>query len=424
MRLSGKGGISMGCKLNMILCSLLITMSILTGCSSSDDLMKGINSNNEKGISQPMDGKLNQAVLDFTWKIFKESANNEGNMMISPPSVYFALAMTANGAEGETKEEMLKTLSAENITLDDLNKGLYGWMNIITRDETVKLSIANSIWYRDNFKANKDFLHTNADYYSAAVQKLDFSRKSAVDTINKWVKDATNDKIDKILEEIEDDVVMYLINAIYFNGDWKYQFSANDTREGNFNSPDKTVKTEYMSRRGDMDYLQSNGVEGVLLPYIDEQFAFIGLLPEKGTTPRELVNNLSALDLINLIKNKEEKEIELSIPKFESSYEDSLKDELSVLGMNIPFTPGIADFSKMGESGKNDLSISDVKHKTYIKVDEKGTEAAVVTSVVMPQSMPLELPQLRFDRSFVYGIVDVTTGIPIFIGIMENPAIK
>ncbi|NYB74185.1 hypothetical protein HZF24_08515 [Sedimentibacter hydroxybenzoicus DSM 7310] len=135
---------------------------IFTGCTSSADLMEGINPNNENEISQPMDSKLNQAILDFTWKMFKESSKNKGNMMISPTSVYFALAMTANGAEGETKEEMLRALSAENITLDDLNKGLYGWMNAITGDETVKLSIANSIWYRDDFKANEDFLHTNA----------------------------------------------------------------------------------------------------------------------------------------------------------------------------------------------------------------------------------------------------------------------
>jgi len=399
-------------------------MIILTGCSSSDDLMKGINSNNEKGISQPMDSKLNQAVLDFTWKVFKESIDNEGNMMISPPSVYFALAMTANGADGETKEEMLKALSAENITLDDLNKGLYEWMNAINRDEIVKLSITNSIWYRDDFKANKDFLHINADYYSAAIRKLDFRQKSAVDTINKWVKDATNDKIDKIVEEIDDDVVMFLINAIYFNGDWKYQFLPHNTREGDFNSPDKIVKTEYMSRRGNMDYLQFNSVTGVILPYLDEQFAFIGLLPEEGDTPRDLINNLSTFDLINLMKNKEEKEIELLLPKFESSYEDSLKNELSNLGMNVPFIPGNADFSKMNESNTKDLFISEVKHKTYIKVDEKGTEAAAVTSVVMPQSMPLEIPQLTFDRPFVYGIVDVTTGIPLFIGIMEDPTIK
>ena len=412
-------------KLALILCLLLITMIIFTSCSYSDDLMKGINSNNEKGMSQPMDSKLNQAILDFTWKMFKDSSNNEGNIMISPPSVYFALAMTANGADGETKEEMMKALSAGNISLEDLNKGLYAWMNTITKDETVKLSIANSIWYRDDFKANKDFLHINADYYSAAIQKLDFSRTSAVDTINKWVKDATNDKIDKIIEEIENDTVMFLINAIYFNGDWKHQFSANDTREGDFNSPDKTVKTEYMNRRGDMDYLQSNGITGVLLPYIDEQFAFIGLLPEEGDTPRALINNLSTLDLINLMKNKKEKEIELSIPKFESSYEDSLKDELSVLGMNIPFTPGSADFSKMSESGKDDLFISEVKHKTYVKVDEKGTEAAAATSVeVRLTGMHMEIPKITFDRPFVYGIVDVTTGIPLFIGIMEDPTIK
>lgn len=414
----------MRCKLTFVICSLLITMMIITGCSSSVDLMEGINSSNEKGIQEKMDSKLNQAILDFTWRMFKESSNNEGNLMISPPSVYFALAMTANGAEGETKEEMLKALSADNITLDDLNKGLYGWMNTITRDEAVKLSMANSIWYRDDFKANDDFLHTNADYYSAAIQKLDFTRKSAVDTINKWVKDATNDKIDEIIEKIEDDLVMLLINAIYFNGDWKHQFLSLDTRTGDFNSPDKTVKAEYMSRRGTMEYLQSKGMTGVLLPYIDEQFAFIGLLPEEGTTPRDLINNLSTMDLLNLMKNKKEKEIELMLPKFESSYEDSLKDELAKLGMDIPFTNS-ADFSKMNESGAEDLFIGDVKHKTYIKVDEKGTEAAAVTSVeVKVTGMPMELPKLAFDRPFVYGIVDITTGIPLFIGIMENPAVK
>lgn len=407
-----------------LICLLLIITLIFTGCSSSVDLMEGIKPKNEASTPKPMDEKLNQAILNFTWNMLKESSKNNGNIMVSPPSVYIALAMTLNGAEGQTKEEMLKALSAENISTEDLNEGLNDWINALSKDRIAKLSITNSIWYREGFKANKEFLQTNADYYSAYIKSLDFKDSSAVDTINKWVKDATNDKIDKIVDEINDDVMMYLINAIYFNGDWKYEFPANKTREGIFNIPVGKVKTDFMNRRGKMEYLKTGGTTGVILPYLDEQFAFVALLPEEGKTPKDLINNLSALDLMKLIKNKEEKDIELSIPKFESSYEDSLKNELRNMGMNLPFEES-ADFSKMKEDLSKDLLISEVKHKTYIRVDEKGTEAAAVTSVEMElTSMPIELPKLIFDRPFIYGIIDVTTGIPLFIGIMENPSAK
>lgn len=411
-------------KITLFICLLLAAAMIFTGCSSSVNLMEGIKPNNEMG-AETMDEKLNQAILNFAWNMFRESSGNEGNLMISPPSVYFALAMAANGADGETKTEMMKALNAENIPEDDLNKGLNYWMNSITKDRIAKFSIANSIWYREGFKANKDFLQANADYYSADIHSLDFTQNSAPDTINDWVKEATNDKIDKIVEKINDDLVMYIINAIYFNGDWKYEFSANKTHKAAFKAPYGEIKTDFMSRRGEMDYLKFNGTTGIILPYLDEQFAFIGLLPKEGDTPRDLINNLTALDLLNLMKNKEEKNIELSIPKFESSYEDSLIGELSNMGMKLPFEPYSADFSKMNESRAKDLFISEVKHKTYIRVDEKGTEAAAVTSIgVDVTGMPIELPRLTFDRPFVYGIVDVTTGIPLFIGIMENPAVK
>ena len=412
-------------KVTLFICLLLITAMILTGCSSSINLMEGIKSNNEISVSETMDEKLNQSILNFSWNMFRESSSNEGNLMISPPSVYFALAMAANGADGETKTEMMKALDAENIPMDDLNEGLNYWMNSITKNRTAKFSIANSIWYRDGFKADKDFLQANADYYSADIHSLDFSKKSAPNTINDWVKNATNSKIDKIVEKINDDLVMYMINAIYFKGDWKYEFPANKTHKSTFNSPSGEIETDFMNKIGDMDYLEFNGATGVILPYLDERFAFVGLLPKEGDTPRDLMNNLTAMDLLNLIKNKDVKNIELSIPKFESSYEDSLLDELSAMGMKLPFDPNNADFSMMNESHAKDLSISEVKHKTYIKVDEKGTEAAAVTSIgVGATSMPIELPRLTFDRPFIYGIVDVTTGIPLFIGIMENPAIK
>ncbi|MBP7278221.1 MAG: serine proteinase inhibitor [Tissierellia bacterium] len=413
-------------KLILVLCLLLIATIVLAGCASpSGDLMKGIISKNKDRVPESMDIELNQAILNFTWNLFKESSENPGNIMISAPSAYFALAMTLNGAANETKNEMLKALSADNISLEDLNTGLNDWMILISKNRTAKFSITNSIWLREGFNANKDFLQTNADYYSAYIRSLDFGDASAPDEINKWVKEATNDTIDKIVDEISDDLMMYLINAIYFKGDWKEQFSANKTREMEFNTPSGKLKTDFMNRRGNIDYLKLKDITGVILPYVDEQFAFVGLLPAEDQTPKELINELSALDLMRLLSNKEVKNIELSLPKFESSYEDSLKNELSSLGMEMAFEPYNADFSLMREDLKKDLFISNVKQKTYIKVDEKGTEASAVTSVeVETTSMPPELPKIVFDRPFVYGIIDVETGIPLFIGIMENPSIK
>ncbi len=413
-------------KLTLVLSLLLIATMILTSCtSSSSDLMKGIISKNSDRVPESMDTELNQAILNFTWNLFKESSENEGNIMISAPSAYFALAMTLNGADNETKTGMLKALSADNITLEDFNTGLYDWMTLISKDRIAKFSITNSIWLREGFNANNDFLQTNADYYSAYIRSLDFGDASAPDEINKWVKEATNDTIDKIVDKISDDTVMYLINAIYFKGDWKEQFSANKTYEMEFNTPTGKVKTDFMNRRGNIDYLKLDDITGVVLPYEDEQFAFVGILPAEGQTPKELINELSALDLVRLLSSKEVKNIELSLPKFESSYEDSLKNELSNLGMKTAFEPYNADFSLMREDLKKDLFISNVKQKTYIKVDEKGTEASAVTSVVTETTgMPVELPKVVFDRPFVYGIIDVETGIPLFMGIMENPAIK
>ena len=410
-------------KLSLTICLLLVATMFLASCSSpSGDLMKGIVSKNKDRVAEPMDMELNQAILNFSWKMFKESSENEGNIMISPPSAYLALSMALNGAKGDTKTEMLKTLSADNITIEDLNIDLKDWMTSLSKDRIAKFSISNSIWYRQGFNANKDFLQRNADYYSAYIRSLDFSSSSAPTEINKWVKEATNDTIEEIVSEISDDVMIYLINAIYFKGDWKEQFSANRTYEGEFNTSTGKVKTDFMNRRGEIDYLEANGITGVVLPYLDEQFAFIGILPEEGQTPKDLINSLRALDLIKLLKDKESKNIQLSLPKFESSYEDSLKNELSNMGMNIAFDPYKADFSLMKEDLKRELYISEVMQKTFIRVDEKGTEAAAVTSITAEvTSMPPELPKVVFDRPFVYGIVDVTTGIPLFIGIMENP---
>lgn len=414
-------------KLIYIISCITAMAMIVTSCTSpANNLMEGYGSKVDASSLEPMDKNLKEAILNFSWNMFKENSQNTGNLMISPVSIYVALAMTLNGADGDTKAAMLESLSAKGITEQNLNVGMKSWiMSLTNEDRIAKLDIANSIWYRNGFEAGETFLQKNADYYSASIKSLDFSKKDAANTINEWVKDSTNGTIDKVVEKINDDVMMYLINAIYFKGDWKDQFKANNTYKQTFNAPTGAIEADFMHRTGNVDYLNSNDVTGVVLPYLDEQFAFIALLPEDGKTPRELIDNFTAMNLIDLLKNKKETNIDLALPKFESRYEDSLKDELSKLGMEVAFDSNVADFSLMSKNHNKELFISDVKHKTFIRVDEKGTEAAAVTSVEMSAtSMPMEVQKLVFDRPFVYGIVDVTTGIPLFMGIMENPTLK
>lgn len=410
----------------IISCITAMAMIVTSCASTANDLTKGYGSKVDAPSLEPIDENLKEAILDFSWNMFKENSQNKGNLMISPVSIYTALAMTLNGADGDTKAAMLESLSAKGITEEDLNDGMKSWISSLTNeDRIVKLDIANSIWYRNGFEADETFLQKNADYYSASIKSLDFSKNDSVNTINDWVKDSTNGTIDKIIDNINDDTMMYLINAIYFKGDWKDQFKANNTYKQSFNAATGAVDADFMHRSGNVDYLNGDGVTGVVLPYLDEQFAFIALLPEEGKTPRELIDKFNAINLINLLKNKKETNIDLSLPKFESKYEDSLNDELSKLGMEIAFDPNVADFSLMSKNHNKDLYVSEVKHKTFIRVDEKGTEAAAVTSVGMTAtSMPMEVQKVVFDRPFVYGIVDVTTGIPLFMGIMENPTLE
>lgn len=410
---------------NFFISSLLILMITIAGCTGlPKDLMKEYKSEAGAKMTGSMNEEFQTAYLNFSWDILKKSSENSGNIMISPVSIYLALAMTQNGAAGQTKEQMKNTLYSEKITEDDLNVELKKLMNYLNADnETTDLTVANSIWYRKGFEADETFLQKNADYYSSDIKSLDFTKKEAPAAINRWVSDATNKTIDKIIDKINEDVMIYLINAIYFKGDWEVPFNANDTYKQTFNSIQGAVDTDFMHSRGNMEYLQSGGVEGIVLPYKGDKFSFFALIPEKDKTAREMINELSPLEIVEIIDSKESKNLELTIPKFESRYEDSLVDELSKMGMGSAFEPANADFSLMQKSRSMDLYISDVKHKTFIRVDEKGTEAAAVTSVeVVLTSMPVEFQSVVFDRPFVYGIVDLENGLPLFIGIMENPA--
>ncbi len=363
----------------------------------------------------------------FAVDLFKKSAENEGNIMISPASVYLALAMTLNGADGETKTAMLDVLADPGLTVDLINNACRSWIDLLEKtDSKTKLEIANSIWFDQDFTPYKPFLQKNADYFAADIKKLNFNDRNTPKIINNWVKEATHNTIDKIVDSIDPDVVIYLINAVYFKSDWQTEFNKNNTRDRTFNTPDGTIETPFMHRLDRMTYFSINKATGVALPYADQKFAYFALLPDKEMTPREwLAEQDQSLfnDLARLMAKKPKYTVQLAMPKFEVHYEDSLLNELTELGMGIAFDPDQSDFSQMNEQHTKDLYISEVKHKTFIRVDEKGTEASAATSVeVRVTSAPQFDKELTLDRPFLYGIMDLQTGMPLFVGIMENPA--
>jgi serine protease inhibitor len=400
------------------------------GTSKATDLMADVHAAERPASTVLPDEAICKAINGFSADLFKASADNNGNVMISPASVYLALAMTLNGADGDTKAAMLKVLADGGLTVDMINKASRDWMSLLTKTGSkTTVTIANSIWFDQNFTPYKPFLQINADFFAAGARKLDFKNKGTPDIINGWVKESTKGTIDKIVESINPDVVMYLINTIYFKSDWQVPFDKNDTYKQTFNTPKGAIETAFMHRNGKMTYLSGNNATGVLLPYDDGQFACFALMPDGQTTPRQWLakqDKDSLLDKISgMIAQKTDFTVALGMPKFQLSCEDSLLNELTKLGMGIAFDPNRANFSQMNEQHLSNLFISEVKHKTFIKVDEKGTEAAAATSVEMKiTSMPMSDKQLTFDRPFFYGIMDLKTGMPLFIGIMEDPAVK
>lgn len=396
--------------------------------SLSVNLMNGVTSTAWTKEPVVPDSRILAAINRFSAGLLQRSAGNEGNVLISPVSVFLALAMTLNGANGETRAAMLRTLADQGITANEVNEASRSLMSLLSRSgEKTTLSIANSIWFEQRFQADKSFLQTNADFYKAGAYKLNFRDPAAKDVINGWVKRETHDLIEQIVEKIDPGTVMFLINTVYFVSDWSKPFEKNQTRKMNFQSPTGAVETDFMHRIDKMSYFTGDGVTGVALPYADAQFAYFALMPENGEST---VNWLARQDqaslfssILNLTRQKANFTVELLLPRYKASYEDSLLNELEALGMGIAFKGATADFTLLSENREPGLYITEVKHKTFIRVDEKGTEAAAATSVVIGKSAagPADI-RLTFDKPFLYGILDLKTGVPIFVGILNNPA--
>lgn len=404
-----------------ILFLLVLVIALLFGSCQKEPVAPG-----PKPIELDQKSKsLLESDNAFAFEIFREiveTEENSKNIMISPLSISLALAMTYNGADGETKEAMENVLHLQGLSTDDINKSYQSLINaLLSVDPKVIMEIANSIWYKEGFPVEEEFLNINRTYYDAEVTGLDFTNPASVDIINQWVSDKTHEKIDKIIEVINPLDIMFLINAIYFKGTWKYEFDKNDTQESPFydETGDFLKNAQMMTLEGDLNYTYNDLFQAIELPYGQGNYSMIIMLPQSGVSVDSLVNNMND----NIWKTwmnglYKRTNFRIFIPKFKFKYEKELKDALCQLGMGIAFSD-LANFSKINPDC--DLLISSVKHKTFIEVNEEGTEAAAVTAVTVGTTIIGPSSEFRADHPFIFIIKEKYTEAIMFMGKIAAP---
>jgi serpin B len=400
--------------------ALLALAIAVPSCEKSDPDEK----ETKKIVLTEKSAQIIEADQAFGFELFREvySLTGEENIMISPLSVSYALGMTYNGAAGSTLEAFNDVLHFEGLSTSEVNESYKDLMGqLVQLDEQVEFSIANSIWYRMGFPVLPAFLQANRDYFDAEVREVDFTDPATVDIINGWIEEKTNDKIKDMLDNIPTDAVMYLVNAIYFNAKWKYEFEKDKTYEGGFILEDGTIHTtDFMRVSGNFAYTANADFTAVELPYGDSAFSMVVMLPSPEKDLSELVAGLDAARWNEWFANSGVTGVQVDLPKFKYEFKDLMNDPLTNLGLGVAFSD-LADFTGINPEGG--LMISRVIHQTFIDVQEEGTEAAAATIVeIVETSTGGGGPVLfRVDRPFLYLIKENSTGAIVFIGKVGRP---
>ena len=382
------------------------------------NLMDGIEANPVPNVGSISSSDA-EAVAGFAAKLLKNARKNGENNLVSPVSVLAALSMTANGAKGETLAQMEQTLG---MSLSDLNRFFKAYVNSLPQDEKNKLCIADSIWFRSNtINFNRDFLQANADYYGAAAYEADFSEET-LEKINDWVKTNTDGMIPKILDRIQNNDIMYLINALVFEAEWQDIYAETDIFTRDFTLENGTKKSVELMCSEENTYIETAKSTGFIKPYANRKYAFAALLPNEGVTVSELIDSLDGKTVIDALANGRRITVSAAIPKFEYDFSTDLSETLKAMGMTAAFDGAKADFSGIGEVMLDGRTrIGRVIQKTFISVAEKGTKAGAATAVQMSNdSVPFITKSVILNRPFVYMLIDLENNVPFFIGTFED----
>ena len=354
----------------------------------------------------------------FAFDLLREASRPADNLFLSPLSASVALGMTMNGAGGETWSQMRDALGFGSLAEEEINAGYASLLRLLTElDPAVETTIGNSVWTRQGFPVRADFFDVLREFFNAEATELDFASPSASARINEWVRSATGGHIEDIVPAvIPRAVVMYLINAIYFNAPWTFEFDPSDTRVQPFHLDDGSTRTvRLMTMRRDLPYLETSRFQAVDLPYGGGAFSMTVLVPQYGVGVDDVVASLDAAGWEDIAAGLEEAEVQLFLPRFRMSYERELKDDLAALGMVDAFKPW-ADLTRL--SPVDDLWISSVRQKALVEVTEEGTEAAAATVVTVRTTSVLSV---RADRPFLFFIRERLTGAILFVGKLAHP---
>ncbi|WP_166962580.1 serpin family protein [Yeosuana marina] len=398
-----------------LLLPFLICVITFQSCSTSND---------EPLIPFDTVSKGHQIVSannDFAFSLYKEIAQTEteNNFMISPVSASLALGMVYNGTDGETKQAFASMFNYGNTTIEETNLVNQNIIENLTRTASrTTFDIANSLWIKNTFPVKESFLTTNKSYYFAEVQNKDFNDPQTLKTINNWVSNKTNGKIPSILDNISADAVLYAINAIYFKSDWEFRFKTENTKLLSFHLANGNVKqVEMMSMQQDLKYMANDIFSSVELPYKNNKYSMTLILPNTNKTFDDVMPIMNSENWLDWQNNFTVQDIKITLPKFKFSSKKEFNDALANLGLGIAFSNN-ANFSNLSNT---DTKISFVLQKTFIDVNEKGTEAAAVTAVGIVTTSIGESKQFLLNKPFLFVITEKETGSICFMGKVGNP---
>lgn len=432
------GGQSM--KKIMTAMSIFVVICLMTGCSTGDHSNNRDSSNNSSiSGAEPLELTKDvntivcidysidsfEPVQQFSYELFLQNIEDT-NPVLSPVSAYLAMGMAGLGAKGETLLEFQNVLNGDMLCIPD-----YMMKNFPKEEAGMQISIANSAWISEGLEVKDSWLNYLSSQYEASVWKGDLSSGACMDSINSWICEQTRELIPAFLEEpLSPDARLALFNTIYFKGNWKDPFEAGSTREKEFmTSNGKTVPVDMMQKyHCNLDYVHTETMEGVVLPYESSSLSFVALKPTAGQSVREMYREITFEELELLLQNKESTLVNLQLPKFNITFDKQLNDSFIQMGLGQAFDVNKADFSGIGTmpEGEN-LYISLVRQKAVICVDEEGTEAAAVTEVAMERAaaeLAEEPLNVFFCEPFLYMIMDTKTNVPLFMGIMDDPSVK
>ena len=426
-------------RLLSVFCLLLAAVLLLLGVSckkqiiiDETDLLKEYFG--ESGSAKPLKAEtvkdlelpanFNQTMAQFAFSLLNHTidfTDPDENRLLSPLSAMYCLALIINGAGEETRAQMSEVLG---MAPEELNPALLAYTLGLSSNEDAKMELANSVWFRNtpSLKVNESFLQTIADWYAAQAYAADFD-EDTVKNINAWCEKYTDGMIKKIIDEMDTASMLYLINALVFDGKWEKEYEDSQIEDGPFTTAKGEQQTVTYLYSNESVYLEGKNFEGVVKNYKGGKYAFVGLLPKGDVSAVSLARSLTGEEWLTAWEKRSREVVKTKIPEFKTESYTELTDILKAMGMTDAFNPAVANFLPMGTFGEASLYLSGVFQKTYLELDRSGTKAAAVTWGEMKNTSaaPPEKPkEIYLDRPFVYLIVDVQTGIPSFIGVTQD----